>query len=131
MIFTLKISTTLDYIWLLRHSQFRCSGVHLVCLICLLQSMANIFLEEAAKELKLLLEITTLLLHLGTGGHGDHSTKLFGGHKPCYDRTWPLADRYFIMQVHYIAHFFVCMWYSMELRGLGCRAFEYISVTFL
>ena len=26
-----------------------------------------------------------MLLHLGSGGHGDHSAKFFDGHKPCYD----------------------------------------------
>ena len=36
-----------------------------------------------------------LLLHLGTGGHGDRSAKLFGGQKPCYDGQWPLIDLYF------------------------------------
>ena len=25
---------------------------------------------------------------IGIGGHSDRSMKLFGGHKPCYDR-WP------------------------------------------
>ena len=36
-----------------------------------------------------------LLLHLGIGGHGNRSTKLFRGHKPCYDYQWPLTSRYF------------------------------------
>ena len=36
-----------------------------------------------------------MLLYLGIGGHGDRLTKLFGGHKPCYDGQWPLTGRYF------------------------------------
>ena len=36
-----------------------------------------------------------MLLHLGTGGHGDRSTKFFRGHKYCYDGQWPLIDLYF------------------------------------
>ena len=35
-----------------------------------------------------------MLLHLGIGGHGNRSTKLFGGHKPCYDGQWQLTGRY-------------------------------------
>ena len=54
--------------------------VDLVCLTCLLQSMAKVLLEEVTKELKLV-----KLLHLGFGGHNDRLTKLFGGDKRCYD----------------------------------------------
>ena len=36
-----------------------------------------------------------LLLHLGTGSHGDSSMKLFGSHKLCYDGQWPLTGHYF------------------------------------
>ena len=34
-----------------------------------------------------------MLLHIGIGigGHGDSSTKPFGGHKPCYDSQLPLT----------------------------------------
>ena len=42
--------------------------------------MAKIYLEKVAKEVKLV----KLLLHLGIGGRGNHSTKLFGGRKPSY-----------------------------------------------
>ena len=35
------------------------------------------------------------LLHLDFGGHGDHSMKLFGGHKHCYNGQRPLTGRYF------------------------------------
>ena len=31
------------------------------------------------------------MLHLGIDSHGDHSKKLFGGHKPCYDGHRPLT----------------------------------------
>ena len=30
-----------------------------------------------------------LLLHLGTGSLRDHWTKLFSGHKACYNSQWP------------------------------------------
>ena len=36
-----------------------------------------------------------MLLHLDTAGHGEHSTKLSGGHKHCYDDQWPLTVCYF------------------------------------
>ena len=35
------------------------------------------------------------MLHLDIGSHGDHSTKLFGGHKHCYDGQWWLISCYF------------------------------------
>ena len=43
--------------------------------------MAEIVLEKFVKELKLVKVVVTS----GIGGHGDLSTKLFGGHKPSYD----------------------------------------------
>ena len=43
--------------------------------------MTKIVLGKVVKELKLV----TVVLHLGIGGHRDRLTKLFGGHKPCYD----------------------------------------------
>ena len=36
-----------------------------------------------------------MLLFLGSGGHGDRSTRLFGGHKGFYNRQWPLTCRHF------------------------------------
>ena len=35
------------------------------------------------------------MLYLGISGRGDRLTKLFGGHKPCYDGHRPLTSRYF------------------------------------
>ena len=32
---------------------------------------------------------------LGIDGHGDRSTKPFGGHKRCYDGQWPITGCYF------------------------------------
>ena len=29
---------------------------------------------------------------LGIDGNDDHSTKFFGGHKPCYDGQWTLTS---------------------------------------
>ena len=46
----------------------------------LFQNMAKIVLEKVVKELKLVKAFVTI----GIGGRGDRSTKLFGGHKPCY-----------------------------------------------
>ena len=46
----------------------------------LFQYMAKIVLEKVVKELKLV----KLLLYVDIGSHGDHSTKLFDGRKPCY-----------------------------------------------
>ena len=53
--------------------------------------MTKIVLGKVVKELKLV----TVVLHLGIGGHRDRLTKLFGGHKPCYDGQWPLTSCYF------------------------------------
>ena len=36
-----------------------------------------------------------MLLHLGIGGHGEHSTKFFGGQKPWYNSQWLLTGCYF------------------------------------
>ena len=33
-----------------------------------------------------------MLFHLGIDGHGDHSTKLFSSHKPCYDSQWTVFN---------------------------------------
>ena len=41
------------------------------------------------------IKIDKLLLYLGSGSHGDHSTGLFGGHKGFYDGQWLLTGRYF------------------------------------
>lgn len=38
------------------------------------------------KELKL---VKVFLKHLHIGSHGDCSTELFDGQKPCYDGQWP------------------------------------------
>ena len=35
------------------------------------------------------------MLHLDIGSDGDLSTKLFRGHKCCYDDQWPLHSCYF------------------------------------
>ena len=34
-------------------------------------------------------------LYFGSGGHGDHLTRLFGGQNGFYDGQWPLTGRYF------------------------------------
>ena len=36
-----------------------------------------------------------MLFYLGSGGHGDHFTRLFGGLKYFYDGQWLLAGGYF------------------------------------
>ena len=36
-----------------------------------------------------------MFLHLGIGNHGDRSTKLFSGHKPCYNSQWLLNSHFF------------------------------------
>ena len=46
------------------------------------------------------------MLHLGIGGHGNSSTKIFGGQKPCYNSQWPLAS-----------HYFKCCMYKAKLLG--------------
>ena len=40
--------------------------------------LVKIILKEVAKIV--IVVVRSLLWHLGIGGHGDHSTKLFGGH---------------------------------------------------
>ena len=51
--------------------------------------MTKLFLEKVVKELKLVRVVVRSRYWLG--GHGDSWTKLFGGHKPCYDGRWPLT----------------------------------------
>ena len=34
-------------------------------------------------------------IYIGSGGHGDHSTRLFSSQKGFYDGQWPLTSRYF------------------------------------
>ena len=51
--------------------------------------MAKIAYEKVGKELKL---VKVVVIHLGLGGLGDCSTKLFGGHKLCYDGQWSLTS---------------------------------------
>ena len=45
----------------------------------------NLVIYNFVANLIWITNVRKLLLHLGIGGHGDCSTKLFGGQKPCYD----------------------------------------------
>ena len=53
--------------------------------------MTKIISEEFAKESKLIKVIAIS----SSGGHGDRSKRIFGGHRGFYHSQWSLADRYF------------------------------------
>ena len=52
--------------------------------------MTKFILEEFAMELKLMKVVA-----IGSGRHGDRSTRLFGGHKGFYHGQCPLTVCYF------------------------------------
>ena len=84
MISNLQISKTkviIDHLHIIPNLLLvKCSRRRFIWFATLLQNMGKIDLEKVCKKIKL--EI--FLLHLGIGGHGDRSAKLFGGLKPCY-----------------------------------------------
>ena len=63
--------------------------IDLVCLHCLWQYGEDYFKRSCD-------DCFCCFCHIfGIGGHGDRSTKLFGGHKRCCDSQWPLTGCYF------------------------------------
>ena len=52
---------------------------------CWILEVMNLVIYNFVANLIWITNVRKLLLHLGIGGHGDCSTKLFGGHKLCYD----------------------------------------------
>ena len=64
-----------------------------------------------------------MLLHLGTGGHGDRSTKFFRGHKYCYDGQWPLIDLYFKRYITFVKFYkkltYVCVSGAKKYQFFG------------
>ena len=66
-----------------------------------------------------LLLLKVVDLHLGIGGHGDHSTKLFAGQKHCCNSQWPLSSHHF---KHCLIHAFTD-W--LTLKCVAARQLEH------
>ena len=73
-------------------------------------------------------------LYLDIGGHGDGSTRLFGGHRGFYDGQWPLTGHYFkhwyhfpstLVLLEYQNPFTVCYFWILLISQLSCLDSEF------